>query len=499
MFWHRKRRVRDAKSDIILINCPTWGATQPPLGIAYLCEALRNAGFGVRVFDFNIQLLKCLLEKDLGWVWTKATRSKLRREEEAELIFREGREQVDAMLAEIIEDGAPVIGFSLISERSWISSLLLAQRIKQEDRSRYIIFGGNAGNEMKRHIDQKGFLAIYKKWHKLQLKVVDLIVEGEGEVILPEILRVLQRGEDPVRANLGELSRSGKTPIIKAAEIRNLDSIAFPTYRDFDLDDYRDYFATQKLLPEGSRQLQFLFSRGCINNCSFCNEKLYTGRYRCRSAENAIEEMKYHVTHHGATHFEFSDLILNGNLKRLLQLCDRIIEEQLDIKWTGLLWISKKLTRPVLEKMFRSGFTAVHLGLESGSTPVLDLMHKGYDAETAERVIRDAKAVGMWISVNIIVGHPGETDAYFEETLDFMRRNRPYIDAVLNLSTCEIDKGMDLLRYPERYGLTSLEGDRWEDTAGNNFDVRLEKAERFRQMAREIDLPIYIDNTGMTW
>jgi hypothetical protein len=499
MAWLRRAPARAPESDILLINCPTWGATQPPLGIAYLCESLRNHGFRVKVFDLNIRLLRALLPQDLGWVWTKGTRAKLRREEEAELIFDRGKELIQSQLDQIIADGAPVIGFSLISERSWIFSLLLARAIKRADPRRYVIFGGNAGNEMKRHIDQKGFLSIYKKWHKLQGKVVDMIVEGEGEEILPAILRERLAGRNPLDAGLGERLQAGKTPVLRAAEIRDLDSIAFPTYRDFDLAEYADFFGTQKLLPPGSRQLQFLFSRGCINNCAFCNEKLYTGRYRCRSAANALAEMKHHVEKYGATHFECNDLILNGNLKRLLELCDLILRDRVDVKWTGLLWVTKKLTPPVLEKMFAAGLTAIHLGLESGSTHALEMMNKGYDAPTAEQVIRDAKRAGMWISVNIIVGHPGETMEDFQEPLAFIRRNRDGIDAVLNLSSCEIDKGMELLRTPERFGLTSTEGDRWEDTAGNNFETRLEKAELFRQTARELSLPIYIDNTGMTW
>jgi len=105
----------------------------------------------------------------------------------------------------------------------------------------------------------------------------------------------------------------------------------------------------------------------------------------------------------------------------------------------------------------------------------------------------------MWNSVNIIVGHPGETEECFEESLEFMRRNRPFLDAVLNLSSCEIDMGMDLTQNPDRYGLVSFEGDRWEDNVGNTFETRLEKARRFRTVMEEIGLPVLIDNTGMVW
>lgn len=499
MWFFKRPRTKQSAYDITLLTCPTWGALHPPLGLAYLWEALTNAGLTVSIVDLNILLFHHLRAKGLEWVWSGATRGRLTREEEANLLFKEGQELIERTVEQIVSDAAPVIGFSLISERSWILSLLVAAEIKRRAKSSLILFGGNASDELSRHIDQREFVVRHKRWNELQGKVVDLVVTGEGELVLPQLVTNYLR-QQPLNTDLpATIINHEPNPLIAAPPIADLDSIAFPTYRGFHLSQYGDFMQTQKGLPTTARQFQFLFSRGCINRCSFCNENLYSGPYRCRSAANALTEMQYHVATYGATHFECNDLILNGNLKRLLDLCDAISANGLDVKWTGLFWVSSSLQRETFDRMYRSGLTAVHFGLESGSTRVLNLMRKRYDADTAARVLRAAKEAGMWVSVNLIAGFPGETEADFNLTLDFLRTNREFIDAIMNLSTCEIDKGMALLNEPEKFGLLSLEGDRWEDSVGNTFETRLQKAHRLRAVARELDLPIYIDNTGLKW
>ena len=44
------------KRRVVLVQCPTWAAEKPPLGIPYLLGHLRKHGVDCRAFDFNIEL-----------------------------------------------------------------------------------------------------------------------------------------------------------------------------------------------------------------------------------------------------------------------------------------------------------------------------------------------------------------------------------------------------------------------------------------------------------
>jgi tRNA-2-methylthio-N6-dimethylallyladenosine synthase len=64
----------------------------------------------------------------------------------------------------------------------------------------------------------------------------------------------------------------------------------------------------------------------------------------------------------------------------------------------------------------------LHLPVQSGSDRMLRLMHRGYKAERYRRkieVFRESVADGT-LSTDIIVGHPGETEADHEATLELV-------------------------------------------------------------------------------
>jgi tRNA-2-methylthio-N6-dimethylallyladenosine synthase len=68
----------------------------------------------------------------------------------------------------------------------------------------------------------------------------------------------------------------------------------------------------------------------------------------------------------------------------------------------------------------------LHLPLQSGSTPVLEKMERGYTAEAYLRLVEHLRAAvpGLALTTDIIVGFPGESERDFTATLDLMRAVR---------------------------------------------------------------------------
>jgi len=70
-----------------------------------------------------------------------------------------------------------------------------------------------------------------------------------------------------------------------------------------------------------------------------------------------------------------------------------------------------------------------------------------------ERCLKASKAAGLWTSVNIVVGVPGETEEDVDATIANLTRLSPYIDNVDNFNALELPIGSAYFEEPERHGI----------------------------------------------
>lgn len=191
---------------------------------------------------------------------------------------------------------------------------------------------------------------------------------------------------------------------------------------------------------------------GCDFFCSFCEIPFARGRARSRVFEDILLEARVLVE---AGHKE---LVLTGiNLgsyryqqKTILDVLDKL--EKID----GLARIRISSIEPTtipVELIRRMGKTKLcrylHIPLESGSNHILKTMQRKYTTqEFADFIIRSRRSVpGLCIGTDVMVGFPGETEKYFNETFEYLS-NLPisyfhvfsYSDRTLNKSRTYADK-----------------------------------------------------------
>lgn len=419
------------KHDILLIMvhpCYPW---MPPLGLAYVSTYLRNNGYQPLVYDFNAKLYNSVPAKKRK-LWDVSTISELPEGEIVRLSIEDFSSQIDKLVELLIERPEPIVGFSVYFLNVYVASLI-AERIKKAKPDKLIIFGG------------PGCFWDYDR-KRAKEGAVDIFVIGEGERPLFEIVDNFYKGGDiyNIRGTVAYKNGSyvDNTP---PNPVLDLDRIPYPTFEEFNLGDYGGW--------EKDKTLPILISRGCISKCSFCVDYIMCNPFRIRSAKNVLEELEYHVKVNGISNFSFNDLLCNGHLKRLEEICDLIIQRGLKIKWGSYAMARGDMSFELLRKMKQAGCTTICYGIESGSNRVLKLMGKLYTAEDAERVLRLTHRAGIKATFNIIIGHPGEGEKEFMETLDFVRRNKDYIDSIINVSTCFINPKSKLGMEPQRYGM----------------------------------------------
>lgn len=447
---------------VTLALCPQANPDKPPLSLAYLGAYLTEKNIEVKCFDFNIELyFKLDSEKKNLWnpqSYVEWTDKNLYNSTNLvdELIIQEWAEEIGRTRPEII-------GFSLLSTNVF-TTLRLAKKIKARIKNIKIIFGGP---EVYRLLGMNNYEIF---------NYADMLIIGEGE---QNLYKVVSSINDNIKILPGEGIIIGKRDVLLDNHtfnlIDNIDEIPFPNYDWFPLDKYK----------EKGQQLPLVFSRGCIGRCSFCFEKRYWKKFRCRSVDNLIEEINGIRKKYGIWRFALNDSLINGNMQFLSEFCDKVLSENIKVAWWGMARINSQMTEEFLNKMVRAGCQQIAYGIESGSQKVLNLMHKNYDVNTIDSVILNTYKAGIKPGINLMLGFPGEEEEDFLQTCEFVKRNGKYFFYV-NISTLGIEPFTDIYESRIRLGVDFKDSVNWQISDGkNNYEIRKERAMRLSEIVNE--------------
>lgn len=237
---------------------------------------------------------------------------------------------------------------------------------------------------------------------------LDIVVRGEGEETIQEVLHIVEKNKDlsmirgiTYREN-GKIIETEDMPLIK-----DLDTIPFPSY---------------DLLPElesnGVKYGVMMTSRGCPFKCTFCSSSLLgQKRWRGRSADNVVEEIQF-LESRGIKEIEFLDDTFTLNSQRVIDICDRIKEEKIDLSWSCSSRVNT-IDKKMAEKMKEVRCHTIFFGVESGTDWVLKSIGKGISLEDAERSVQITKDLNMNSICSFILGMPEETIETINNTINF--------------------------------------------------------------------------------
>ncbi len=246
---------------------------------------------------------------------------------------------------------------------------------------------------------------------------VDIVVRGEGEETL---LELAQRSPELNKLqDVKGITFRSKNQIIQTPNrpfIQNLDELPRPAYKKLPIDMYRIH---------GKKVLPIMTSRGCPFQCAFCSaSRIFGAGYRSRSPENVLAELEWLRDEHDAEGISFHDDTLTFSKKRIMDICNGIINRKINLPW-GCSTRVDLVTKEILNKMAQANCNEVCFGVESGCQKILNAVHKQVSPEQNENAIKWAKDAGMFVSVSVIIGYPGETKETVKETLDLIHRVEP--------------------------------------------------------------------------
>ncbi|MEK7154226.1 MAG: radical SAM protein [Patescibacteria group bacterium] len=337
----------------------------PHNGLAYLAGNI-GVGHDVRIFDLNIL--------DIG---------------EEELISGLQKEKPD------------LVGFSMKSF-NLKSTLALAKKIKFAIGGPFIIGGP--------HIT----LCAREFFEKDNNGIFDFGFQGEADVSFSRFCDIFGQQKE-YRKIPGLIYKNDEKTIFNDYNpVDDLDSFDFPDFSRFcgglDFDSRGGY--------------PLLTSRGCPYLCIYCSVSKVSGsKWRFRTPENVLNELKHAVSKYGIRSFQIIDDNFTLDTGRAKKICRMIIEQNLNLRWScpnGLR--ADRLDEELVNLMKRSGCESVSLGIESGDEKVFNFINKGEQLDDITGAVKMLKKYGINVCGFFIIGLPLETKKSVKKTLDFISK-----------------------------------------------------------------------------
>jgi len=227
-------------------------------------------------------------------------------------------------------------------------------------------------------------------------------IDSGGKVDLHGIKGIVWRQD-------GDVILNAPRPILP-----NLDELPMPMHELLPLQEYR--------MPMIRGPFTFIVtSRGCPAGCTYCIKHVsYQFNVRLRSPKLLVEEMRQ-LKALGTHNIHMYADLFTVNRDQVVELCNLLIEEDLNIKWTCNSRVDY-VDEEMLQLMARAGNWLISWGIESGNEQILKHAHKGAYPDKAEKSLRWAKKAGIKNWGYFIIGLPGETEDTIRQTIDFAKR-----------------------------------------------------------------------------
>ncbi len=245
----------------------------------------------------------------------------------------------------------------------------------------------------------------------MSYNIIDYGMVGSILHSLPQFLEAFEKGRD--FSKIPGLCFRKKDAICrnKVKEWHDdLDALPFPA-RDLLRNEVYWQFISQR-----KNFTNILTSTGCTFNCKFCNEP--GGVFRARSVASVIKEIKECYYKYKIREVDFFDRTFTINRARVIEICNGIINNNLDIIWSCRSRIDT-VDEELLRIMKKAGCFAIFYGIESADEKVLENLNKMITLERVRETVSITKKVGIKPLGFFMFGNPGETEDSIKKTIDF--------------------------------------------------------------------------------
>jgi radical SAM superfamily enzyme YgiQ (UPF0313 family) len=342
----------------------------PPLGLLYLSAYLKALGLAVDVFDSTFEQRDRLIER-----------------------FRRG------------SGGTVGIYTNLMTRRAVLEIVRAAKR----ERWTVILGGPESANYADEYLRSGA----------------DVVVIGEGEVTLAELLPALARsGPHRVHGVNGIAFRDETGAVVRTAErakIKDLDLLPFPDREAIDHDLYLDAWRKH----HGAGSVNLITARGCPYRCNWCSHAVYGYTHRRRSPANVADEARWIVERYDPEQLWYADDVFTISHPWLEAYAAELESRGIRRPFETITRADRLQTAASVRLLQRLGCYRIWIGSESGSQRILDAMQRGVRVEQVRRSVELAHAHGIQVGMFLMWGYEGEEIEDIAATVEHVKLSNP--------------------------------------------------------------------------
>lgn len=299
-----------------------------------------------------------------------------------------------------------VVGFSVLT-RNFNISRAVAQEIKTFSPDILIIFGGSHPSSVPEIV---------------KFKEIDIVVIGEGERTLLDIVKAFKKGEtfDTIKGIAYWNDGLQITP--PRPRIEKLNTLPWPIRIKKWLEKSKVALPVYPTQSEQRSVAQIAYSRGCPFSCAFCcSPHLWRQKVFWRSAKEVVKEADYLKNVFDVNLLCFTDLTFNLLPSRVYELCKRYMKQKIEVNWSVDCRFLENTPLDLFETMAKAGCSRIAWGLESISDMTLSRIKKQQTLELASTLLEASNRAGIVNRVFIIIGFPWETKEELTKIPDVLK------------------------------------------------------------------------------
>ncbi|MBI4060215.1 MAG: B12-binding domain-containing radical SAM protein [Elusimicrobia bacterium] len=262
----------------------------------------------------------------------------------------------------------------------------------------------------------------------------DIVVRGEGELTLRDIIETDKAGKDVTRITGIAYLENGKVVQSPTRELMDLKDCGQPAYHKIDVSWYAH--VNKYLLRRIPTSCGVIFTgRGCPFECGFCaanavwqansSDATRAPKARWRPLEHVMAELHDFEKVHRFDFFYILDDVFGLTEDEIRAFCAAYKKSGLKMLWGAETRVNCVRNLEILKVMKDAGCIQLDFGIESGSPKMLKIVNKGITVDQTYRAFELCKKAGIRTFANILLNLPEESEEDLELTHRLLEKVNP--------------------------------------------------------------------------
>ncbi len=306
-----------------------------------------------------------------------------------------------------------------------------------------------------------------------------VIVEGEAEITMEELLPALRAGTDDALSRVnGILFRRSDGSIARTAAralIPNLDAQPWPDRERVAIEQYLKVWREH----HGTGSVSVIAARGCPYHCRWCSHSTFGKTHRRRSPENVANEVEWILERYHPEMLWMADDVFTIHPGWVLRYTEEMKRRRLRVPFECITR-ADRLNPRMAEALAELGCFRVWIGSESGSQRILDAMERGVTVEQVQEAVRLCREQGIQTGIFLMWGYEGEELSDIEATIEHVKACAP--DVFLTTVSYPI-KGTP---YYDEVAPRLVQIENWTDSTDRDLEIAGRHSKRYYEFANRL-------------